>query len=524
MINKKIMALVSDIKVRIVSNVVVQLLLLLVNISIYVILIKILFEGVDGKRVGYFIIILIIRLILNYVQIMSRQAISSHAKLELKKVAFILMKSKVLSQSEKIQLSTEGIEQLDLYYSKYVPQFFYSMLAPMILFITVSILDYRIALVLLICVPLIPLSIVLVQKFAKRLLDKYWGMYTNMGDTFLEGVKGITTLVSFKADEFYQDKMDQEAEHFRTATMRVLMMQLNSISMMDLVAYGGSALAVLLSVRFYSTGSLAIASALFIIIISSEFFIPMRLLGSYFHIAMNGVSAGEKIFDQSRTVETNHEKTNALSAFNLSIDDSTILQDINFKISDGEFVGVVGHSGCGKSSLLRCINDHFDDSVLLKHDAHIFKGSIRTNLLMGDDTVEDERLYLLLNSLRLDMSLDDEVLANASNLSGGERQRLAYIRTILSEKRLYLFDEISSSIDRVSEKLLLDGIEKLRQTGSSIVMVSHRMRNIKKADRIIVMDQGQFVAEGKHDSLMITCPLYKEMVIKQESYESEDLI
>lgn len=152
------------------------------------------------------------------------------------------------------------------------------------------------AIVLLVCVPLIPVSIAVVQTWAKKLLSKYWGQYTALGDTFLENLEGFTTLKIYKADEYKNKQMNEESEKFRKITMKVLTMQLNSITSMDLIAYGGATLGVIMAATQLRAGHVSVAGALLIILLSADFFIPMRQFGSFFHIAMNGMAASDKIF------------------------------------------------------------------------------------------------------------------------------------------------------------------------------------------------------------------------------------
>ena len=146
--------------------------------------------------------------------------------------------SQNVATSEAVQLAAEGVEQLETYFGAYLPQFFYSMLAPATLFALLAPVSLRAALALLVCVPLIPAAIAAVQTFAKKLLGRYWGQYTALGDTFLENLQGLTTLKIYQADGYKQEEMNREAEKFRRITMKVLTMQLNSITIMDLVAYG----------------------------------------------------------------------------------------------------------------------------------------------------------------------------------------------------------------------------------------------------------------------------------------------
>ncbi len=150
--------------------------------------------------------------------------------------------------------------------------------------------------ILLICVPLIPISIVVVQKIAKKLLNKYWSIYTGLGDSFLENLQGLTTLKIYQADQQKADEMDVESQNFRKITMKVLTMQLNSTSVMDIVAYGGAAIGMAVAVSEFLKEISAWQERYASFSLASEFFLPLRLLGSFFHIAMNGMAASDKIF------------------------------------------------------------------------------------------------------------------------------------------------------------------------------------------------------------------------------------
>ena len=202
-----------------------------------------------------------------------------------------------VSSAEVTQLMTEGVDQLETYFGLYLSQLFYALIAPVILFIVTCFISIRAAVILLVFVPLIPISIVVVQKIAKRLLNRYWSMYASLGDSFLDNIQGLTTLKIYQSDQYAANKMDAESEHFRNVTMKVLTMQLNSTSVMDIMAYGGAAAGIIVSLSEYSKNSITLSGALTIILLAAEFFLPMRRLGSYFHIAMNGMAASDKIFN-----------------------------------------------------------------------------------------------------------------------------------------------------------------------------------------------------------------------------------
>lgn len=366
--------------------------------------------------------------------------------------------------SEIVQISVEGVEQLETYFGAYLPQFFYAMLAPLTLFIVLGFVNVPAAAVLLVCVPLIPAAIAAVQTWAKKLLSKYWGQYTALGDTFLENLQGLTTLKIYRADDFKNDEMNVEAEKFRKITMKVLTMQLNSITIMDLIAYGGAALGIVMSVTQYSKGNVSLAGCLLIIMLSADFFIPMRQLGSFFHIAMNGMAAGQKIFRLLDLPEAEEKKADCPKGdivcrdLHFSYDnDREILSGVNMTFKRGAFTAIVGESGCGKSTISAILTgrnkgyggsvsvgetelseireaDLMENITYISHQSYLFKGTVRDNLLMGKPDASDSELWEVLERVNLadfvrnEKGLDTGLSEKASNLSGGQCQRLALAR------------------------------------------------------------------------------------------------
>lgn len=461
-----------------------------------------------------------------------------------------------IPSSEAVQVSTEGVEQLEIYFGKYVPQFFYSLLPPLTLFAIVGTMSMKVAAVLLICVPLIPVSIVAVQKFARRLLDKYWGTYTELGDSFLENLQGLTTLKIYQADERYAQKMDAESEKFRKVTMKVLIMQLNSISVMDLVAYGGAAAGILLSLMEFRAGHLAFAQCFFIIMVSAEFFLPLRLLGSFFHIAMNGNAAANKIF---ALLDKEVPKKGALTWVpgsdvcfdNVSFgytDTLDVLSGIRLHMPEKSFTALVGASGCGKSTLAALLmGDHknYSGSVRIggvdvrdiaeemlyrkmtriRHDSYLFKGTVADNLRMGNGSATDTQLYDVLKQVDLyDTVMEKGGLSmtlqeKAANLSGGQRQRLALARALLHDSDIYIFDEATSNIDAESENKIMSVIRSL--TGrKTILLISHRLANVAEADQIFVLKDGHIIEQGDHGELCATDGYYEELYESQRALEA----
>ena len=467
-----------------------------------------------------------------------------------------------ISTSSTVQIAVDGVEQLEIYFGRFMPQLFYSLIAPLTLFAVMSFISFKTAIVLLICVPLIPLTIMAVMKIAKKLLSKYWGVYTDLGDSFLENLQGLTTLKIFDCDEDKNVEMNKNAEHFRKITMKVLSMQLNSIIIMDLIAYGGSAIGILIAIYEFNLGLLTIGQVLIIILLSAEFFIPMRLLGSFFHVAMNGISASERMFnlldvEVEKIDDLNIEEIKSLENINIEIKDvdfsydkeRKVLEDINISINNNKMIALVGESGCGKSTitnlllkqnkvdngeiLLNGINlNKIPFDVLTKkigfinHSAYIFNGTIEDNIRMGKNDASLDEIYNALKKANLYefvMTLPEKLNTNVgeggSLLSGGQKQRLALARTIITDPEIYIFDEATSNIDVESEEKVWESIYKLAKN-KTVIVISHRLANVKNADMIYVLDNGKIVECGKHKDLMIHNGKYNELVTHQSNLES----
>lgn len=464
--------------------------------------------------------------------------------------------SEKVSTSEVLQVFVEGVDQLELSFGKYLPQFFFSMLAPVTLFAVLVFVSWKAALVLLICVPLIPLSIVAVQKLAKRLLSKYWGVYTNLGDTFLENIQGLTTLKVYGADERKNVEMNEKAEEFRRITMKVLTMQLNSVSVMDIVAYAGSAVGVVISVIQVKNGIITLPEAFLIIMLAADFFLPLRLLGSFFHVAMNGMAASDKLFnlldtpEDKQGTETNVDFNNSIVINNLSFSydgEKTVLNGINAEIKRNSLVSVVGKSGCGKSTLasLLCgttkgykgsitvdgkeIKD-IDEKTLMNNitavnfNSYIFTGTVKENLLIADENASDEKMIEALKAVNLWSFLKEQNGLNTtlnqqgSNFSGGQRQRLAIARALMHNTPIYIFDEVTSNIDAESENDIMAVIQGMA-TIKTVILISHRLENVVKSDNIILLDSGKIKEEGTHNQLMNLGKEYKLMYQTQAELE-----
>ncbi|MBF1169390.1 MAG: ABC transporter ATP-binding protein/permease [[Eubacterium] sulci] len=570
MINKRLVRLLSDGKKYIYGNIFFQWINLIANIVAIFLISSFISDTYYGNVTDAKLVRLIVILAIAVLtRVICNVASSKMSYLSSKKVKQVL-RHKIMEKmltlgssynekvrtSEVVQVSVEGVEQIETYFGLYLPQLFYSLLAPLTLFAVIVFMSFTPAIVLLLCVPLIPISIAAVQTFAKKLLAKYWGKYTGLGDTFLENLQGLTTLKIYQADEYKNKKMNEEAEEFRKITMKVLKMQLNSITIMDIVAYGGAALGIILTVKQFVAGNIRLDQAIAIILLSADFFIPMRQLGSFFHIAMNGMAAIDKIF-KILDLEVPEEKTMSLpgkgsiKVENLSFayDEShNVLNDISIELLEQGMVSLVGASGSGKSTMASLLmkrsknysgkifvgevdfNEISEKSVMenityISHSSYIFKGSVRDNLLMAKADARDEELWDVLKKTNLadffeaDNGLDFQIAEAGGNLSGGQKQRLALARGLLHDSRFYIFDESTSNIDVESEEVILEQIKELAKH-KGVLMISHRLANVVSSDKIFVLEKGQLKEEGTHEELLAMHGTYSTLWETQQSLEN----
>ena len=570
MINKRLIGTVAESKKYIAGNVILQWCSLTANIALMLSISRMLAELFRGSAsVQLFTvtgIVVILALAVRFFCSIGAAKMGYFSSKAVKKSLREKIYQKLLrlgssyneqvKTSEVVQVAVEGVDQLETYFGAYLPQFFYAMLAPLTLFIVLCFVNVAAAVVLLICVPLIPVAIAAVQTWAKKLLSKYWGQYTELGDTFLENLQGLTTLKIYQADAFKQQEMNEQAEKFRKITMKVLTMQLNSITIMDLIAYGGAALGVIMAVTQYQSGGVSLEGCLLIILQAADFFIPMRQLGSFFHIAMNGMAASDKIFRLLDLEETKPEITESFpsghtircSGLSFSYEpDREILHSVDLTFPQGSFTALVGESGCGKSTLASILmgrNKGYTGSVsvggvplssiqeesllrnitYISHQSYLFKGTVRENLLMGKPGASDEELWAVLSRVNLaeflkaEQGLDTRLLEKASNLSGGQCQRLALARALLHDSPVYIFDEATSNIDVESENDIMREIHELAKS-KTVILVSHRLANVVGADHIYVLDHGIVAESGSHEELLAHHGLYERLWSAQQTLE-----
>lgn len=571
MINKRLIALMGNAKKFIGFHVLFQLINLALNITAIFLLAdflqKIYEKNISNEDIIKVSLGIIIVIILRFISNILIAKMSYYASGKVKQTLREKIYSKLLnlgisyrekfSTSEVVQISMEGVDQLEVYFGRYLPQFFYSVISPIILFAVLSTISVKASLILILCVPLIPISIILIVKIAKKILKKYWGSYSNLGELFLENLQGLTTLKIYQADEIKNKEMNIQAENFRIATMNVLKMQLNSITVMDIIAYGGAALGIIISVKEFINGNINFAGAFSIIMLSAEFFIPLRLLGSFFHIAMNGIAASEKMFEildlkeDDKRINKIDSKNENIIISNLNFvynKDKTILKNINMTIKEKSFISIVGQSGSGKSTLAGLIslrNENYSGSikigeielssidkndlnkkiVVVDHNGYLFEGNVYENLQMAGENITEEKMNEVLKQVGLydflqsENGLQTKITEKASNLSGGQKQRLAIARAMLYDGDIYIFDEATSNVDVDSEENIINIIKEISKT-KTVILISHRLYNYRFSDIIYFLKDGIIKEEGSHEELIKLNGEYANIYNEQIKLES----
>ena len=570
MINKRLINTVKESKKYIAGNVICQWVSLAANITMMGAIARMLqslFTGSAGDgQIALTAVIAVVAVVIRFVCAVASSRMGYLSSKAVKKTLREMIYRKLLrlgssykeqaNTSEVVQVAVEGVDQLETYFGAYLPQFFYAMLAPLTLFGVLSFVNFPSAIVLLVCVPMIPVTIILIQRWAKKLLSKYWGQYTALGDTFLENLQGLTTTKIYQADAFKHKEMNEQSEQFRRITMKVLTMQLNSITVMDLIAYGGAALGVILATTQFRAGYVDLAGCILIILLAADFFLPMRLLGSFFHIAMNGMAASDKIFrlldlpEPEQKMETIPEDCSIqCSSLRFSYEaNREILHGVDMAFPKGSFTAIVGESGCGKSTIsailmgrnkgysgeilvggvpLREISEEslMENFTYISHNSYLFKGTVRENLLMARPNAGEDTLWQVLEQvnladfLRSEKGLDTALNEKASNLSGGQCQRLALARALLHDSPVYIFDEATSNIDVESENDIMRQIHALAKT-KTVILISHRLANVAQADNIYVLDKGNIVENGDHNTLLNKNSAYAKLWNAQQELEN----
>ncbi len=546
MFNKKLFNELKSEKVQILKLLLIKILQMTTNVAMIFLIGKSIEALISSSFSGSkFILFMLLIMGLNIFLIKIEAGISYKASYRIKNnlrerlmkkvFSFKMEYGSKVSISEVINLGVEGIEQLNLFYSALLPQLLFALIGPVILFCILSFLNFKIAIIMLLLIPLIPIAIMMVQKLAKKVVKTYWKSYTNLSEVFIDFLYGLTSLEVFNADEDYNDLLNQKAEDFRVKTMKLLMMQLNNITVLDLISYAGSALGIILSIYYYSKGQLSIFAAFSFILLSQEFFLPLRRLGALFHVAMNGITAANSLFEilEIESIEDfenliQDERVDVeVKNLNFSYGEKEILRDLNMKIKSNKITAIVGESGCGKSTLAKLVggfernydgeilynglseisNDSLNENIMLvDNNPYFFKESLRYNLKIANKNADDEKLIEVLEEVGLysyfkNIGGLDSILESAgNNLSGGQKQRLAIGRALLKEPKILILDESISNIDKESEDLILNLIQKLKEE-MTIILITHRLNTVLQADYIYYLDNKKVAEEGSFEEI-----------------------
>ncbi|MFR8505700.1 MAG: ABC transporter ATP-binding protein/permease [Peptoniphilus sp.] len=546
MFNKKLFNELKSEKLQILKLLLIKILQMTTNVAMIFLIGKSIEALISSSFSGSkFILFMLLIIGLNIFLIKIESSISYKASYRIKNnlrerlmkkvFSFKMEYGSKVSISEVINLGVEGIEQLNLFYSALLPQLLFSLIGPLILFCILSFLNFKIAIIMLLLIPLIPIAIMMVQKLAKKVVKTYWKSYTNLSEVFIDFLYGLTSLEVFNADEDYNDLLNEKAEDFRVKTMKLLMMQLNNITVLDLISYVGSALGIILSIYYYSKGQLSIFAAFSFILLSQEFFLPLRRLGALFHVAMNGITAANSLFEILE-IESIEDFKNVLKDEKVDVEvknlkfsygEKEILRDLNMKIKSNKITAIVGESGCGKSTLAKLIggfernydgeilynglseisNDSLNENIMLvDNNPYFFKESLRYNLKMANKNADDDKLIEVLEEVGLysyfkNIGGLDSILESAgNNLSGGQKQRLAIGRALLKEPKILILDESISNIDKESEDLILNLIQKLKEK-MTIILITHRLNTVLQADYIYYLDNKKVAEEGSFEEI-----------------------
>ena len=566
MFNKEIFNLLGKNKKYVIYTVILMILNLIASLGITTMIaygIHILIENIEITYVIIPILVIFLLILVRYFLVQNinklKNILGNSVKKDLrnktyKKISELGVNATgEFSHTTLTQISLEGIEQLDIYYSSFIPQFFYSLIAPIILFLVSVFLNWRVAVVLLACVPLIPLSIMLFAKKAKHTVNKYMGIYNQMGDTFYDSISGLNELKIYNYEDEQGKLIDKRAEEFRKITMKVLVIQLFSIVIMDLVAFVGAAVGIVFSLQAANTG-LTIAFSLFLILIAVEFFLPLRALGSTFHVSLNGAGAAEKI-SYLLTIPTYKwgnevPKEYDIQIKNLSfsyINNIEVLKNVNMNFPKKGLVGIVGKSGCGKSTIANILigalrvekgevliggvnlynmnkDNYYENISIVSNESYIFNDTIRNNFCMVNPNVSDEEIIKSIKKVNLEYllesnNLDTIILGEGKNLSGGEKQRLILATQLIKKRKIYIFDEATSNIDIDSEEVIMKNIYNL-SNDTLVIVITHRLKNIINANHIYLLEEGKIIEKGTHKTLMDLNKEYSALYKTQKSLET----
>lgn len=465
-----------------------------------------------------------------------------------------------IGAANAVNMAASGVENMQMYYSSYLPSLVYCFIAPVYMFFKIYKLSMPIAVLLLvITMSILPANNVF-RQITERLKSEYWESLRDMTSYFLEGLRGMTTLKLFNRDADRTKVLEGKAYNFYNRIMSVMKLNFKSFLLTYTMMYFAIFLSVTIACVKLASGEIDISSAMLILMLSFSFFSSVRELTNATHSALTGVAAAQNVSDLF-DIETDRKFTH-----NSPVSDSTpgirledvkfgykgrdpILKGINMSFEEGKVTAIVGPSGCGKSTiaamLLRFLDPEsgrltFDGRpytdltleelrkkvIMVPQRVSLFSGTVRDNLLIANPNADDKTLWKALEDVDLAPwlknfanGLDTDVGDSGGKLSGGQRQKIGIARALLSSAPYIIFDEATSSVDLESEEDIWNCIDRLSYT-HTLIIISHRLSTIRRADKIYVIQKGAIAGAGKHDELIETCPLYANMVEEQNILEA----
>lgn len=466
-----------------------------------------------------------------------------------------------IGPNSAITSAVDGVEQMQVYYSVYLPSLIFSVIAPIYLFTKIYPSSFLIACILLVVsFVLLPLHNIFRYRIEK-LRKSYWVSLEDMTGYYLDGIRGLSTLKLFNQSDKHAEVLGEKADYLNHQINEFMKVNFTSFLVTEGIIYITLFICVLIAVTGLSNQAMKLSSVLMILLLGYSYFGSIRQLMSATHDALTAVSAASRAEEilAVKTAEIEQEGKHNMSQDSIVLEDVSfsyegrkeVLHHVNIKIEKSKITALVGLSGCGKSTVASmlmkfiypssgavylngkdyaCMNrkEIGEYIVMVPQTVNLFSDTIRNNLLLANPSATDEKLWQVLREVSLDKhirrmseGLDTMVSESGSNLSGGQKQMMGIARALLTDAEYIIFDEATSAVDPESEKIIWQCIEKLSKK-RTLIIISHRLSAIRHADQIIVLQAGVVEEVGNHEELMKKHGLYRTLVEEQNELEVEE--